>query len=358
MSGHPLARQFRLQAGFSLPGSPLYATLFEQVADDLDRGGVSTRVVAGHEDERPATALPLRLIGAVHRLALAGELPELARFYPSMGGTGPVGEAWPALAAVLASRCDDLRALLDQPLQTNETGRAVLLFGALLMVAERTGLPIRLLELGASAGLNLLVDRFRYDVAVDGGQLVTLGDPASPLRFVRPWEGLPPASLETRVSITERHGCDPRPIDAGDPDGRLTLTSYVWADDVVRLDRLRAALKVAAADPPRVERAGGAGWLADRLSTPRPGVVTVVWHSVVWQYVDQTERAGILGALSNAAARATSSAPMAYLRFEPRTAPPRYSGFFELQASIWPAGPVDQAIATGAGHGIPARWSQ
>ncbi len=358
---HPLSEQFRQQARHSLPGSPLYERLLTELADDLDRGGVTAEVVAGHEGDRPGTVLPLRLLGAVHRLVLAGALPGLARYYPSVGGTGPAARAWPALAAGLAERADDLRRLLDRTVQTNETGRAALLYGALLVVADRTGLPVRLLEIGSSAGLNLLVDRYRYDVEVPSAtgarRLVSLGDPASPLRFARPWVGLPPASLATRVPIAERRGCDPNPVDPADPEGRLTLTSYVWPDDLTRLGRLRAALAVAAADPPPVDRAGAADWLAERLRRPRPGAVTLVWHSVVWQYVDRVEREAILGLLTEAAGRASRAAPLAYARFEPRQAAPRWSGVFELRLSLWPHGGVDEVLATAAGHGVPARWS-
>jgi hypothetical protein len=351
---HPLSEQFRLQAAFS---SPLYKALLGAVADDLDARGPSARVVAGHEQARRGTVLPLRLMGSVHRLVLTGELPDLAPYYPSVGGTEPPDRAWPALRAAFESGADRIRAYLDRPVQTNETGRAAQLYGGLLTVSQRTGHPVRLLELGTSAGLNLLVDRFRYDVSVDGVPLI-LGDPDSALRFDQPWEGLPPADPRRPLEIVERAGCDPHPIDATDPEGQLTLTSFVWPDDLERLRRLRGALEVARTDPPPTEVGSGDGWLADRLGAPRPGVATVVWHSVVWQYIDRDVRPGILDTLSKAAQRATEEAPVAYLRYEPRRAPPRYSGFFELQVSIWPAGPVDQVIAIGGGHGIPARWSQ
>ena len=351
---HPLSEQFRFQAGVS---SPLYAVLLGGVADDLDAGGVSTAIVAGHEADRRGTVLPLRLMGAVHRLVLTGDLPDLAPYYPSVGGAEPPDRAWPALAAAFETHRDPIREHLNRPVQTNETGRAAPMLGGLLMIAQRTGLPVRLLELGASAGLNLLVDRFRYDVTVNGGPPRTLGDPASPVRFDQPWEGLPPVDLTAPLEIAERAGCDPRPIDAADPDGRLTLASYVWPDHTERLARLRGALELAAAQRPVVHESGGDRWLAQRLAAPQPGVVSVVWHSVVWQYIDRGERQGILAVLARAAQAATSAAPLAYLRFEPRQAPPRYSNVFELRVSVWPTGPVDEVIATGAGHGIPTRWS-
>jgi hypothetical protein len=357
---YALSDRFRQQARHSLPGSPLYERLLTAMADDLDRGGPTAAVVAGYEDDRPGTVLPLRLLGAVHRLVLAGALPDLEPYYPSVGGTEPAAGAWAALSDCLAKHPDRVRELLGRPVQTNETGRATLLYGALMVVAARTGLPVRLLEIGASAGLNLLVDRYRYDVAVPGqgtARTACLGDPASPLRFVRPWLGVPPADLATPLSIEDRRGCDPNPVDPSDPDGRLTLTSYVWPDDRARLGRLRAALAVAAGNTPPVDRAGAADWLAASLRRLRPGVVTVVWHSVVWQYVDRSERRLVLELLTEAAGRATSAAPLAYVTFEPRQAPPRWSGVFELRMSVWPDGGADRVLATAAGHGVPVRWS-
>jgi hypothetical protein len=95
----------------------------------------------------------LRLLGAVHRLVLQGRAPELAAFYPSVGGQGRAADAWPAFRRTLAAHRDEVRALLDRPVQTNEVGRAAALYGGLLVAAagesafERP-VNVRLLELG------------------------------------------------------------------------------------------------------------------------------------------------------------------------------------------------------------------
>jgi len=122
------------------------------MADDLDAGGVTAKAVAGHEGDRPGTVLPLRMLAALHRLVLEGRAPALSSFYPSVGGAALAGAAWPAAAAAMREHLADMHLLVDQTVQTNEPGRASLLFGGLLVVAERTGLPIRLLEIGSSAG--------------------------------------------------------------------------------------------------------------------------------------------------------------------------------------------------------------
>jgi hypothetical protein len=196
----------------------------------------------------------------------------------------------------------------------------------------------------------LLPDRYGYAV----GERV-LGDPGSPLVFDQPWIGVPPADLDRAPRIVERRGCDPRPVDTGTDEGRLTLMSYVWADWIERLQRLQRALRVAATQPPTVDRAGLADWLAAELATPRPGVLTVVWHSVMWQYVERPERLRARAALQAAAAAATVDAPFAYLRFEPSR--DEATGGFELRLTLAPAGPADGRLATAHGHGIPVVWA-
>jgi hypothetical protein len=109
-------------------------------------------VLRGHEDDPGPSVLALRLMGAVHRLALRGDAPELAAHYHSAGGRP--GDAWPHFVAVLRDHRAELRRLVENPVQTNEPGRCVALLGGFLEVARVTGKPLRLLEVGASAGLN------------------------------------------------------------------------------------------------------------------------------------------------------------------------------------------------------------
>jgi hypothetical protein len=207
-----------------------------------------------------------------------------------------------------------------------------------------------LLEVGSSAGLTLLVDHYEYIV---GDQL--LGDPDSPLRFDQPWVGLPPASLDRRLRVVERRGCDLSPVDPTSTEGQRTLMSYVWADWIERIERLRRALQVAAANPPPVDRATAAAWLAARLAAPRAGVVTVVWHSIVWQYLDWEERAAVDAVLTVAAARATAEAPLARLAFEPRRDAER-AVRFELRLTMWPGTGESEVLAHAPRHGLPTWW--
>lgn len=345
---HALSEPFRVQAGNCLPGSPLSAALLAAMADDLDADGPTATVMAPYAADGPDSVPCLRLLGALHRCVLERRAPELALHYPSVGGTAPVREAWPAARRFLAAETALVSELAGHPVQTNEVGRCAPLIGVLHLLTDRVRLPIRLFEFGASAGLNLNVDRYAYPI-----DHRTLGDPDSPVRIRAPWRGYPAADLGVPPRIVERAGCDPRPVDPATTEGRLTLTAYVWADWTERLERLRAALAVAAAHPPPVERAHAAPWLAQRLGWPRANSLTLVWQSVVWQYVDVAERAEIDRTMSAAAARATPTAPLAWASMEHAGRDPRER--FEVRLRTWPGG-TDEMLARTVGHGVPTTW--
>lgn len=333
-------------------GSPLYAELLHRAAEEVAAGGPLGDLLRGHEDDRARSAVGLRLMGAVHRVVLQRRAPALAVHYPSVGGT-PGSGAWEAFRGTALDHAEEVRALLLRPPQTNEPGRAAVLAGLLVEVGARTGLPVRLLEIGASGGLNLQVDRFGYDV----GAGRVLGDPASALRLVRPWSGPPERWPRGGIPpVLQRAGCDADPVDVATTEGRLALTSYVWADQRERVERLRAALAVAAAaDPAPVERATAGGWL-ERELRPRPGVATVVWHSVLWQYLSDDERVRVTAAIGAAGARATPDAPVAHVSLEPggRLYADKYA--FAVRLQMWPGDGDDRVVARAAGHGPPVVW--
>ncbi len=260
--------------------SRLYVELMRGAADDADAGGVVASIFAG--DPATADSVPeLRLLAALHHLVLAGGAPELARFFPSAGGGEPPHAAWPVARRTLAANEAFIRQRAGRTVQTNEPGRCVALYGGLLWLSERHRLPIRLLEIGASAGLNLNADRFAYVV---GGE--TLGDPSSPLAFVEPWDGRPvadPPAAAARLQVTERAGCDRSPLDPSSDEGRLALQSYIWPDEPDRLTRVVQAARLAAEHPVAVQRRSAAAWLATTLADERPGMLTVIWQSVVDQ---------------------------------------------------------------------------
>ncbi len=330
--------------------SRLYVALMRGAADDADAGGIVAAIFAG-DPATPGSVPQLRLLAALHHLVLSGGAPELEPYFPSAGGTAPPDGAWAVAQRVLVEHEAFIRERAGQTLQTNEPGRCVALYGGLLWLSERHRLPIRLLEIGASAGLNLNAHHFRYVV---GG--LPLGDASSPLEFSEPWRGTPvadPVAAAGRLAITERAGCDQAPIDPASQDGRLALRSYIWPDEPQRLAQVTHAATIAAQHPVAIEQCSAAAWLAMRLAHVRPDLLTVVSQSVVNQYLEDAERAAIRAAFASAGA-----GPLAWLTLEP---PPAGSGVgsFELRCRERPEdnGSGEARLLALAGyHGPPVVW--
>ena len=289
-------------------GSDLYDRLLRHLADDVRAGGPTWDVVAVRADLRFGQAGPLRLVGGAHRLALAGEAPGWAAVLPSCGGQVPddagLAAAWSAL---VSTHGDALAAAMDREVQTNEVARVA---GLGLAVAATGFGSAHLVEMGCSGALNLRLDRYCAEV----GTLV-LGDPASAVR-VRPEVRGGPAPDGLRLpEVLGRTGIDPFPVDATTDEGRLTLLSFVWPDQTARFERLAAAVEVARSAPVdlvRTTRTAAAVAAALEVDGPR-----VVLHSIVWQYLPTPERWAVTAALEAAGERATPSAPLAWVRFEP-----------------------------------------
>jgi hypothetical protein len=332
--------------GCSMLGSAFYGRLCERMAADARAGGPVFALLEPHADEPFEQVYALRLLGGLHRIVLEGRAPALAVHYPTVGGDGDPDAVWPALLDVVASRPPEVLDALSHPVQTNEVGRSSALVGGFLVVARDTGLPLRVLEVGSSAGLNLRFDHYRYEQ--DG---VALGPADSPVRFTDVWPGAVPP-LDAPLQVAERAGCDRDPIDPSTEDGRLTLLSYTWPGQDERFHRLEGALDVARSVPAAVVRADLVDWLAEQLAEPRPGRATVVFHSIVWQYLPETARDAVERILGEAGGRATSDAPLSWLRLEPQ---PPSLGTPQLRLTQWPGGD-DRALATATFHSGPVEW--
>jgi hypothetical protein len=276
-------------------------------------------------------------------LVLRGMAPELAPFYRSVGGTHGSDGAWEPFRKLLQSHSGVLIEEVTRPVQTNEVGRAGALVGGFLTVAERFALPLRVLELGASAGLNLRWDHFHYEARGE-----RWGPPESPVRlcdFATP--PIPPFAVQAEV--TERRGCDRNPLDPTSEEDRLTLLSFVWCDQVWRIRRLRAAFEVAAQVPALVDEANAPDWLEGKLVEDAAGSATVVFHSIFMQYLEERDRQRTVEALRVAGAAASDGSPLAWLRMEPA------GDHAEVRLTMWPGG-EDRAIANSGYHGAPVQW--
>jgi hypothetical protein len=337
--------QFQAQICAAM-GSPMYKDVLDRVTADVQAGGVFAAVLSGHENDSGRLAVPLRLLGGLHRLALDGSASELRRWYPSVGGQWDPGAAWPDIALAASDHSDRLRAALDQPPQTNEVGRAAGLIGGLLILTRRFGLPVRLFEIGCSAGLNLRADHFSY--RHPGGQW---GPTDSPVTIDDAWRGqLPPAAA---LEIAERHGYDIAPLDATGRDGELTLLSYVWPDQPERLDRLRGAISIARRVPAALQRRDAVDAVAG-LSVAT-GTLTVLWHSIMWQYLSADDQAAVLAASAALGTKARTDAPFAHLALEPQRRTPDAPVEFTVRAHCWPGGD-ETVLGTCSPHGPPVNW--
>ncbi|HMK10929.1 MAG TPA: DUF2332 domain-containing protein, partial [Acidimicrobiales bacterium] len=217
-------------------------------------------------------------------------------------------------------------------------------------VAIETGLPVRMLEVGVSGGLNMRWDQFHYQ---DGDE--AWGNDDSPVRLEGRWEGNPRPWRDAPPPhglVVERAGCDPNPIDAIGDEGRNKLRSFVWPDQVERFRLLDAAIEVARAVPATIEREEAVPWLARRLAEPVEGAATVVYHSIVMQYMNKTNRAAVAQAIADAGNRATDDAPVAWLRMEPGWV----EGRADVTLTTWPGG-RERLIALTGFHGTPVEWS-
>lgn len=330
-------------------GSAMYGELFELVARDVETGGVFATILTGREDAPSGQAVPLRLLGGLHRMVLDGRADRLRRWYPSVGGSWDSAAAWPEIQSVAAAHDDVLRAALEHPPQTNEVGRAAALIGGLLSINREFKLPIRLFEIGSSAGLNLRADRFHY--RYPGG---TWGPPDSPVVIDDAWQGqIPPAG---RLDIVERCGYDIAPLDvtgANGTAGERSVLSYVWPDQDARLTRLRGAIAVAREVPAQLERRRAADAVAGIALTG--GTLTVLWHSITWQYLSSEERADVRAGIDDLAARAQAGTPFAHLTLEPARDGPDGALKFLVRAAIWPAG-EERVLAQCHAHGPPVDW--
>jgi hypothetical protein len=330
-------------------GSPCVGLLCEALGRLLDPSTeVGRRVLdwPGRPDAR-GDSVPLRLAAGLHALVKRGRLPRLAALWPPHPLPKP-GMLEAALVEALAEAGPDLLPWLDHPPQTNEPMRSAPLMAGLLAIAAAAGRrPFSLHEIGASAGLMLVLDRYEHRL---GG--ATSGTPGASVSIEPDWEGEAPPAAPVR--IVRRRGCDLAPLDITSPADRERLLAYVWPDQPERLARVEAAISIAAADPPLLDRADAADWIEAALdpAAVEPGVTRVLMHAVALQYAPEETRARVAAHAKRVGAKATEVSPFAWLRFE---ADPAYHEQGSLRLTLWPDG-SEHVLALGDTHAERLRW--
>jgi hypothetical protein len=274
----------------------------------------------------------------VHRIALSQPDCPLRRYFPSTGGHVDPQAAVKAFFGVVAADTAAVAAGMWADVQTNEVGRPAPLSAAMNYLTATAGLPLRLLEVGAAAGLNLWMDRYFVQAGAAGW-----GPPESPVRLEGHFaSGQPPA---TAMTVVDGCGCDLNPLHP--TRSRLLLESFIWPEHTGRLRLLRAALSVAAPVP--VERSGAATWVREQLAALPAGVTTVVFHSIVWPYLSADERTAFDDAVRAAGARADQDHRLGWVSLKPDP-----SGVW-LTCERWPEN-ERLVLATSSPHGTNVAW--
>lgn len=326
--------------------APFSAEVLRACMDVADARAALEPILAPYPSDTLASAirdaLPLRILGGLHFIALAARDDALASAYAALDATAMRS----ALPGAIRGQSELLAGFMTSAPQTNEVRRALCLVGGFLEVATRFGLPLRCLELGASAGLNSNWDRYAYDFGA--GRM--WGPGGAGLTLSGEWMGEPPP-IGAQLSVAERRACDLSPIDVGDAMGALRLQAYIWPDQADRLERVRAATAIARAHPVTVETSDAAQW-TQAVGAPRNGVATVVFHSVFLQYPPESVRAALIDAITRHGEAATAAAPFAWLRMEPKADAPIH---MEVRLTTWPGG-RDAQLADVHPHGSSVRW--
>ena len=186
-------------------------------------------------------------------------------------------------------------------MQTNEVQRSWALLPLFLWLCERSGAQtLDLIELGPSAGFNLVWDRYRY--RYDGGQW---GPAEAPLELAgTERRRVPEQLLRLTPTVRGRIGIDLEPVDVTDPENVLLLKSFVWAGQEERLERIDRAVEAVRQDPSRIVQGDYVELLPEVLAERREGALTIVFQTASMVYLSEEQRARVYAALE-AASRET-----------------------------------------------------
>jgi hypothetical protein len=322
-------------------GAPITARVCRALAEAIDDGSETGERALGWTGNYIADAMPLRLVAPFHFLFRSGKCPALDPLF-----RGDDCDDVAAIRRAIADHDAEILPWLDGPPQTNEAARSSTFMAVLLMLADKFGHPFELFEIGSSAGLNLLIDRYRYDL---GG--VTVGPMASPIVIKPEWKGPPPPAAG--VTIRSVRGVDIAPIDVSDAAAAERLLSYVWVDQKERFARTEAAIAMIRNDPPNLERGDAADFVETCQSQLQTESTTrVLMHSIVWQYLPAETQQRITSAMEAAGAAATIERPLAWIAFEADRSLKQHT----IRLRIWP-GATDVVVGLAHPHASWIIWS-
>lgn len=289
-------------------------------------------------------AMPLRVAGGIHHLLLTDQEPRLADVY--RGRIVDQGQVDAMICEAVETHDHALMPWLDHPPQTNEAGRSSALMAGLLWLSEQVAAHFELIEIGASAGINTMMGRYRFEL---GG--VGVGPSGSRMVLQPAWRGPRPPTSDPQ--IVSARGCDLKPVDLTDEAQTLRLKSYVWPEASQRMGRIDTAIAMASRFPPDIARQNAASFVAEALAAPQEeGVTRTLMHSIVWQYLPDAAQDTITAAMEEAGSMASEAKPLAWLALETN----RETFAHELRVRYWPGGDETVLLATAHPHGEWVEW--
>jgi hypothetical protein len=273
--------------------SPLYEHLARHVAADRS---IPARVARAN----PRNHAPILFFACVHDLVLRDPDGDLAADYRAVTAGAAPGQTqvWPHFQALVADHADEIDHLMrTRQVQTNEVGRASALYPALCLVGQQFEAPLALIEIGASAGLNLQLDRYHLTFRAGDGQ-VRVGPETSAVRLHCDVHGTrrPPlpdpedARAPAAPVLTTRLGIDPSPVDVRDDDAVRWLRACLWPDVAQRRRRLDAAVELARPDPPEIWKGGALDLIQAAVEAVPADQVACVFSTWVLAYLSQADR--------------------------------------------------------------------
>ncbi len=289
-------------------------------------------------------AVPLRLAGGIHDLYRRGVEPALGAVYRGeISSQAAVDEL---LAEIVGRHDAALLDWFDSAPQTNEAGRSSSFVAAMHWLSSRVAANFELMEIGSSAGMNLLINRWRYDLSG-----VISGPDDAPMTIHPEWRGPPPP--ETPFTIHSVRGCDINPIDVRDDAAANRLRAYIWPEMPERFARMDTGIDMVRRHGVNLVKCDAADWVEAQLALPQTGGITrTLMHSIVWQYLPETTQTRITNAMELAAKSATLDKPLAWIALETNRSTMRH----ELRVRYWSDGSLPVQLGEAHAHGVWVEW--
>jgi hypothetical protein len=315
-------------------GSLMYGEVLDGILDDYIQRGTTYAILHNCSPTPLHDASPLRALGTLHRIVLEGRDAELAVHYPSVGGA-PKEFLVPDFIKAFSKHAEEIQIGLKEQVQTNEPGRAIVHTALAYWLAENGITTFRLLEVGASAGLTMSFDHYRDDLFFSS-QLISE-------QFT---------NITTPAECIDRRGVDINPIDLSKSSNINRLLSFVWPDQQKRIQRMRAAIEITASLRHVIDNESVDTWLPKRLNENSTSA-TVVFHSIVWQYLGRQVQDSMRHTLTHFGSQATRDTPLIWARMEPNGA------MADVRATVWDGSatsPTTWKLADVGYHGDPFVW--